>query len=115
MHLSNKLAAVSLAVTDAALAADAGLAATAVAALIAGANSPPLAIGEIALIVGLTHSATVRSTSVSVPSSCSSTFLLVFDATSCARRISFFMVASIGAIRSDMERSCSSEVIRFNW
>lgn len=60
MHLSNKLAALSLAVTDAALAADAGLATTAVAALIAGANSPPLAIGEIAVIVGLTHSATVR-------------------------------------------------------
>jgi DNA-binding MarR family transcriptional regulator len=60
VHLSNKLAALSLAVTDAALAADAGLATTAVAALIAGANSPPLAIGEIAVIVGLTHSATVR-------------------------------------------------------
>jgi DNA-binding MarR family transcriptional regulator len=60
MHLSNKLAALSLAVTDAALAPDGGLAATAVAALIAAANSPPLSIGEIAVIVGLTHSATVR-------------------------------------------------------
>jgi len=60
MHLSNKLAALSLAVTDAAIAPDDELAPTAVAALITAANTQPLSIGEIAAIVGLTHSATVR-------------------------------------------------------
>lgn len=60
MHLSNKLAALALAVTDASLAPDDDLAPTAVAALITMSNSDPLSIGEIACIVGLTHSATVR-------------------------------------------------------
>lgn len=60
MHLPNKLAALALAVTDASLAPDDDLAPTAVAALITMSNSAPLSIGEIAGIVGLTHSATVR-------------------------------------------------------
>lgn len=60
MHLPNKFAALSLAVTDATLSADDDLAPTAVAALITAANNPPASIGEIAAIVGLTHSATVR-------------------------------------------------------
>jgi len=60
MHLPNKFAALSLAVTDATLAGDDDLAPTAVAALITAANNPPASIGEIAAIVGLTHSATVR-------------------------------------------------------
>lgn len=60
MHLPNKFAALSLAVTDATLAEDDDLAPTAVAALITAANNPPASIGEIAAIVGLTHSATVR-------------------------------------------------------
>ncbi len=60
MYLQNKFAALSLAVTDAALAEDDDLAPTAVAALITAANTPPASIGEIAAIVGLTHSATVR-------------------------------------------------------
>ena len=60
MQLPNKLAALSLAVTDATLAEDDDLAPTAVAALITAANNPPASIGEIAVIVGLTHSATVR-------------------------------------------------------
>ncbi|MCM5557985.1 MarR family transcriptional regulator [Pleomorphomonas sp. JP5] len=58
--LSNKFAALSLAVTDATLSGDATLAPTAVAALITAANNPPASIGEMAAIVGLTHSATVR-------------------------------------------------------
>ena len=58
--MPNKFAALSLAVTDATLAEDADLAPTAVAALITAANNPPASIGEIAAIVGLTHSATVR-------------------------------------------------------
>ena len=60
MYLSNKLAALALAITDAAIAPDDDLAPTAVAALITAANSEPMSIGEIAAIVGLTHSATVR-------------------------------------------------------
>lgn len=60
MHLPNKFAALSLAVTDATLAGDDDLAPTAVAALITAANNPPASIGEIAAVVGLTHSATVR-------------------------------------------------------
>lgn len=60
MHLPNKFAALSLAVTDATLAGDTALAPTAVAALITAANNPPASIGEMAAIVGLTHSATVR-------------------------------------------------------
>lgn len=60
MHLPNKFAALSLAVTDATLAGDTDLAPTAVAALITAANNPPVSIGEMAAIVGLTHSATVR-------------------------------------------------------
>ena len=60
MHLPNKFAALSLAITDATLAEDDDLAPTAVAALITAANNPPASIGEIAAIVGLTHSATVR-------------------------------------------------------
>ncbi len=60
MHLPNKFAALSLAVTDATLGSDDDLAPTAVAALITAANNPPVSIGEIAAIVGLTHSATVR-------------------------------------------------------
>lgn len=60
MHLPNKFAALSLAVTDAALSGDEDLASTAVAALITAANNPPASIGELAAIVGLTHSATVR-------------------------------------------------------
>lgn len=60
MHLPNKFAALSLAVTDVTLSADDDLAPTAVAALISAANNPPASIGEIAAIVGLTHSATVR-------------------------------------------------------
>jgi DNA-binding MarR family transcriptional regulator len=59
-HLSNKFAALSLAITDATLSGDAALAPTAVAALITAANNPPASIGEMAAIVGLTHSATVR-------------------------------------------------------
>nr|WP_256469736.1 MarR family transcriptional regulator [Pleomorphomonas sp. NRK KF1] len=59
-HLSNKFAALSLAVTDATISGDAALAPTAVAALITAANNPPASIGEMAAIVGLTHSATVR-------------------------------------------------------
>lgn len=60
MHLPNKFAALSLAVTDATLGGDDDLAPTAVAALITAANNPPASIGEIAAVVGLTHSATVR-------------------------------------------------------
>lgn len=60
MHLPNKFAALALAVTDATLSGDDDLAPTAVAALITAANSPPTSIGELAIIVGLTHSATVR-------------------------------------------------------
>lgn len=60
MHLPNKFAALSLAVTDATLGGDDDLAPTAVAALITAANNPPTSIGEIAVVVGLTHSATVR-------------------------------------------------------
>lgn len=60
MHLPNKFAALSLAVTDATLSGDDDLAPTAVAALINAANNPPASIGEIAAVVGLTHSATVR-------------------------------------------------------
>ncbi len=60
MYLPNKFAALSLAVTDAALSGGEDLASTAVAALITAANNPPASIGELALIVGLTHSATVR-------------------------------------------------------
>lgn len=60
IHLSNKLAALALAMTEAAIAPDDDLAPTAVAALITAANTEPLSIGEIAAIVGLTHSATVR-------------------------------------------------------
>ncbi len=60
MHLPNKFAALALAVTDATLSSDDDLAPTAVAALITAANNPPTSIGELAGIVGLTHSATVR-------------------------------------------------------
>lgn len=60
IYLSNKLAALALAITDAAIAPDDDLAPTAVAALITAANTEPMSIGEIAAIVGLTHSATVR-------------------------------------------------------
>lgn len=60
MQLPNKLAALSLAVSDATLSVDGDLAPTAVAALITAANNPPASIGEIAAIVGLTHSAAVR-------------------------------------------------------
>lgn len=60
IKLSNKLAALALAITEAAMAPDDDLAPTAVAALITAANTEPLSIGEIAAVVGLTHSATVR-------------------------------------------------------
>ncbi len=60
MHLPNKFAALALAVTDATLSGDDDLAPTAVAALMTAANTPPTSIGEMAAIVGLTHSATVR-------------------------------------------------------
>jgi DNA-binding MarR family transcriptional regulator len=60
MHLPNKFAALALAVMDATLSGDDDLAPTAVAALITAANNPPTSIGEMATIVGLTHSATVR-------------------------------------------------------
>lgn len=60
ISLSNKLAALALAITDAAIAPEDDLAPTAVAALISAANTDPMSIGEIATIVGLTHSATVR-------------------------------------------------------
>ncbi len=58
--LANKLAAISLAVTDAMLARTEDLAPTAVAALITIRDREPLSIGEIATVVGLTHSAAVR-------------------------------------------------------
>lgn len=58
--LGNKLAAVALAISDAALAKSEDLAPTAVAALISIRDQEPLSIGDIARIVGLTHSAAVR-------------------------------------------------------
>jgi DNA-binding MarR family transcriptional regulator len=58
--LSNKLAALALAVADATLARTEDLAPTAVAALVTIRDRDPLSIGEIAHIVGLTHSAAVR-------------------------------------------------------
>lgn len=58
--LANKLAAVALAVTDAMLSKTEDLAPTAVAALITIRDREPLSIGEIAAVVGLTHSAAVR-------------------------------------------------------
>lgn len=58
--LGNKLAALALAIADATLAKSEDLAPTAVAALISIRDREPLSIGEIARIVGLTHSAAVR-------------------------------------------------------
>lgn len=58
--LTNKLAALALAITDATLAKSEDLAPTAVAALISIRDGEPLSIGDIARIVGLTHSAAVR-------------------------------------------------------
>lgn len=56
----NKLAALSLAITDGVVAAAPDLAHTAIAALITVHERQRLSIGEIAASVGLTHSATVR-------------------------------------------------------
>ena len=58
--LTNKIAALALAITDSALAKSEDLAPTAVAALISIRDTEPLSIGDIAGIVGLTHSAAVR-------------------------------------------------------
>lgn len=58
--LHNKLAALALAVTDATLEKTEDLAPTAVAALISIRDRELLSIGDIARIVGLTHSAAVR-------------------------------------------------------
>lgn len=58
--LPNKLAALALAITDATLAQTDDLAPTAVAALITIRDQEPFSIGDIARIVGLTHSAAVR-------------------------------------------------------
>lgn len=58
--LTNKFAALALAVTDATLAKAEDLAPTAVAALISIRDAEPLSIGDIARTVGLTHSAAVR-------------------------------------------------------
>jgi DNA-binding MarR family transcriptional regulator len=58
--LSNKLAALALAITDATLAETDDLAPTAVAALITIRDREPMSIGEIAHVVGLSHSAAVR-------------------------------------------------------
>ncbi|WP_181700417.1 MarR family winged helix-turn-helix transcriptional regulator [Chthonobacter albigriseus] len=58
--LSNKVAALSLAIADATLAQSDDLAPTAVAALITIRDQEPLSIGDIARVVGLTHSAAVR-------------------------------------------------------
>lgn len=58
--LSNKLAAIALAITDATLAKTDDLAPTAVAALVTIRDRDPLSIGDIAHVVGLTHSAAVR-------------------------------------------------------
>lgn len=58
--LNNKLAALALAIADAILAKSDDLAPTAVAALVTIRDRDPLSIGEIAHVVGLTHSAAVR-------------------------------------------------------
>lgn len=58
--LPNKIAALALAITDATLSQTDDLAPTAVAALITIRDQEPLSIGDIARIVGLTHSAAVR-------------------------------------------------------
>jgi DNA-binding MarR family transcriptional regulator len=58
--LNNKVAALALAIADAILAKSDDLAPTAVAALVTIRDRDPLSIGEIAHVVGLTHSAAVR-------------------------------------------------------
>ncbi|WP_181706341.1 MarR family winged helix-turn-helix transcriptional regulator [Chthonobacter rhizosphaerae] len=58
--LQNKVAALALAITDDTLANTDDLAPTAVAALISIRDQEPLSIGDIARVVGLTHSAAVR-------------------------------------------------------
>lgn len=58
--LTNKMAALALAVTDAMLSKTEDIAPTAVAALITIRDREPMSIGEIAGVVGLTHSAAVR-------------------------------------------------------
>jgi DNA-binding MarR family transcriptional regulator len=60
MPLSNKLAALALAIADASVSPSDDLAPTAIAALISIKNSEPLSIGDIATVAGLTHSAAVR-------------------------------------------------------
>ncbi|WP_237152714.1 MarR family winged helix-turn-helix transcriptional regulator [Oryzibacter oryziterrae] len=60
MPLSNKLAALALAISDASISTSDDLAPTAIAALISIKNSEPLSIGDIATVTGLTHSAAVR-------------------------------------------------------
>ncbi|WP_075216903.1 MarR family winged helix-turn-helix transcriptional regulator [Mongoliimonas terrestris] len=58
--LPNKIAALALAISDDTLANSEDFAPTAVAALISIRDQEPLSIGDIARIVGLTHSAAVR-------------------------------------------------------
>ena len=58
--LQNKLSALSLAITDSTFAGADNLAPTAVAALMSIRDQEPLSVGDIARIVGLTHSAAVR-------------------------------------------------------
>jgi len=60
MSLANKLAALALAVTDAMIAGVEDLAPSAIAALVTIREGDPMSIGEIAAVVGLTHSAAVR-------------------------------------------------------
>lgn len=60
LPLINKMAALALAMTDAMLAETEQLAPTAVAALMTIGERDSLSIGDIAEIVGLTHSAAVR-------------------------------------------------------
>jgi len=60
MSLANKLAALALAVTEAMLSGVEDLAPSAIAALISIREGDPMSIGEIAAVVGLTHSAAVR-------------------------------------------------------
>lgn len=60
MSLSNKLTAVSLALTESIQSSAEDLTPSAIAALISAVNNPPMSIGEVARTIGLTHSATVR-------------------------------------------------------